>query len=178
MRLITALTAARSREEGKKLRRRWLVVLALAGALVTTAVAAASAATKATPKPPSGAPWIIYNIADEQQVGGALAQVGVGMRAAADYVNKELGGLKGRPIEIDTCNPNLDPAATTACANKAVEANPLLVGGESLLFGQNGQPVIEKAGLPMMLFPAQTQQLASTMNFPLGGGIATAWPIM
>jgi branched-chain amino acid transport system substrate-binding protein len=157
-------------------RSRWVVTLAVAAAIV--AAVATGALARTTVKPPSGQPWIIYNIADEQQVGGALAQVGVGMRAAADYVNKELGGLKGRPIEIDTCNPNLDPAATTACANKAVEANPLLVGGYSLLFGQNAQPVIEKAGLPMMVFPAQTQQLSSASNFPLGGGIATAWPIM
>jgi len=157
-------------------RSRWLAGVALVAVLVATAVTTASATSKV--KKPSGAPWIVYNITDENASGGAPAEYTVGMKAAAAYVNNELGGMKGRPIQIDTCNPNVDPAATLACANTAVSANPILISGYSLLFGQNGQSVIEKAGIPMMMFPAQDQQLNSPLNFPLGGGIATAWPIM
>jgi branched-chain amino acid transport system substrate-binding protein len=41
-------------------------------------------------------------------------------RAAVDYVNGHLGGVAGRPLELDVCETHLTPAGATDCANQMI----------------------------------------------------------
>ena len=83
----------------------------------------------------------------------------IGARAAVEYVNQYLGGIGGRPIKLDVCATNLDPAKATACATqfatddvKAVlAANGGQAGVEFTPLAKQGIPVFLTAGLEASL---------------------------
>jgi branched-chain amino acid transport system substrate-binding protein len=47
--------------------------------------------------------------------------------AAAEYVNAELGGIGGRPIELIPCETQNTPESVLGCAGELIGAEPLLV---------------------------------------------------
>ena len=47
--------------------------------------------------------------------------------AAVEYVNGELGGVGGRPLELVTCSTNGSPESSQACANQLISAGVKVV---------------------------------------------------
>lgn len=84
---------------------------------------------------------------------GSATQPGVttGKVAALDYINNEVGGIDGRPIEIVDCGlDQVVPESTVTCANQFVED-----GVVAAIDGYNGEsaaalPILESAGIPMI----------------------------
>ena len=70
-------------------------------------------------------------------------------RQAATYFNKR-GGLGGHPIEIDYCNDMLQPNQTAACAQKLVSDKVVAVAGGSVVLGDVFDPIVLKAGIPVV----------------------------
>jgi branched-chain amino acid transport system substrate-binding protein len=74
----------------------------------------------------------------------------IGAKAAVEYINTYLGGIGGRPIELEVCATNLDPAKATACVTQfasadviaVVAANPGLAGVEIPPLAEQGIPVV------------------------------------
>jgi branched-chain amino acid transport system substrate-binding protein len=109
-----------------------IVVLAAFGAAGCgsddSSSSSSSGSSGGTDKTPSGKPIVIYDITDTSGAGSisaVLQQFPDAESAAVDHVNKDLGGLDGRPFKLVKCDSKADPAATTACANQAIQDKAL-----------------------------------------------------
>lgn len=169
--------------------------LALAAALVVTAgvsacgsddegsdsteAAATSSSAPAVAKP-TGDPIVLADVSDTTGAGSisaVIAQFPAGAEAAVKYLNEEKGGIGGRPVELFKCDSKTDPAATSSCANAAVQKKAVAKIGLSVLWGDNGIPIAKRAGLPSMNAPVSAQDSAAAeISFPLGGGSGSEWP--
>ncbi|WP_174553627.1 ABC transporter substrate-binding protein [Nocardia arizonensis] len=84
---------------------------------------------------------------------GPATQAGVttGKNAAVDYINNQMGGIKGRPIDVVDCGiDNTSPESTISCANQFVQA-----GVVAAIDGYNAEssaamPILTSAGIPMV----------------------------
>ncbi|MGN2638048.1 ABC transporter substrate-binding protein [Nocardia takedensis] len=99
---------------------------------------------------------------------GPATQAGVttGKNAAVEYINNQIGGIKGRPIEVVDCGiDNTSPESTISCANQFVQA-----GVVAALDGFNAEssaamPILTSAGIPMVgQIPFNTATGALTEN--------------
>jgi branched-chain amino acid transport system substrate-binding protein len=81
--------------------------------------------------------------------------------ATTEYVNRHLGGIGGRPMELVTCEARLEPSIATDCANQMVEE-----GVVAVLVGTTGvsdavwQP-LHDAGLPSFWFAGTAEAMLS-----------------
>lgn len=57
---------------------------------------------------------------------GSFPDIREGAEAAVKEINETLGGVQGRPIELDVCVHGADPNEATNCANEIVDAQPTL----------------------------------------------------
>lgn len=99
---------------------------------------------------------------------GPATQAGVatGQKAAVDYINNQLGGLNGRPIEVVDCGiDQTAPESTIACANQFVQAGVVAAvdgyDSESLA----AVPILTSAKIPLIgQIPFNTATGASADN--------------
>jgi branched-chain amino acid transport system substrate-binding protein len=169
-------------------RKRWLRLLAPIGALALVAAAcgddgggdgggSTDAAVEEGP-PVSGEPvkvGIIYTAGVE---GIDLPDLADGAEVAADYVNTELGGFDGHPVEIVACNDGGDAAENVACAEQFVDEGVIAVGGLSPVWGDNGMAIVGEAGIPSITIPVSNNEFIGENSWPLDGGSAAAFPAL
>jgi len=146
-----------------------------AGTSDTTASGGGASTTAAKP---TGKPIVVYSVTDASGIpfSPALQQFHVAAKAAADYVNEQLGGVDGRPIKVVTCDSKADPAATAACASQAVQDDAVATTGLANLWPDNGLQIVAKAGIPSMNTAAGPQQFISKDSFPISGGSGSEYP--
>jgi ABC-type branched-subunit amino acid transport system substrate-binding protein len=171
---------------------QWMRTCAAAGAIVVLAAfgvagcgddesdssSGSSSSSSSVDKTPKGDPIVLYDITDTTGAGSisaVLQQFPVAEQAAVDHINKDLGGLDGRPFKLVKCDSKADPAATTACANQAVQDKALAKVGLSVLW-DNGNKVFAKAGIASHNAPVTASDAVSPTSFPFGGGAASEWP--
>lgn len=127
-----------------------------------------------------GEPIVIADISDTSGAGSisaVIAQFTEAEKAAVEYINTDLGGIGGRPVELFVCDSKVDPAATASCAQQAIDKGAVAKVGLSVLWGDNGIPLFEKAGIPSMNAPVSAADSTNAkISFPLGGGAGTEWP--
>jgi len=147
-----------------------LGVCAILVALAATGASAGVSTTKADSQS-----YTIYAINDESTPGAGplIREDRVGVQAAVAYINRELHGLNGHTLRVLFCDPHVDPAQTTTCAQQAISAKPLFATGLSLLMGPQGLPLLEKAQIPWVPLPVQPPEFTDPDSFPLGGGSGT-----
>jgi branched-chain amino acid transport system substrate-binding protein len=129
-------------------------------------------------KNPTGKPIVIYDISDTSGAGSisaVLQQFPTAEQAAVDHINKDLGGVGGRPFKLVKCDSKADPAATTACANQAVQDKAVAKVGLSVLW-DNGNKIFSTAGIVSNNAPVTASDSSSPTSFPFGGGAASEWP--
>lgn len=111
--------------------------------------------------------------------GGALEEPAA--EASVAWVNDYLGGVGGRPIQLEVCNNDLDPSKSIDCANQMITdgAVAVITGADST---PTGWEVLHDAGIPVVSFattessfvedPDSTFVLqdpsALTVEFPIG----------
>lgn len=127
---------------------------------------------------PSGQPVILGFVNIEGAPVASIPALRVGAEAALAYVNAELDGLKGRPVDFHTCLTNGSPESSTACANEMVERRVVAVLGGVDLGSAAALPVLTAAGIPYVgmtpLLPSDfTTKGAFTLD-PGGLGIAAS----
>ncbi|MBN9790122.1 hypothetical protein DMP17_16160 [Pseudonocardia sp. TMWB2A] len=156
-----------------------VAVIAAASALAVGLAACSSAATSSSTAKepgsvagPAGDPIVFYDITDATGLGAvsaAISQFTTGELAAQDHINAQ-GGVGGRPIKIVKCDSKADPAATTACAQEAVQNKAVAKLGLSVAWGENGFPVLARAGVPSLNPPVNPQDLQEAGNSYVTGG--------
>ena len=121
------------RAHPRRSRRRYAAV----SAVLVTAVSTASGPATASPAP-------TVKIGFHNMEGGAvsLPELRLGIEAAVQYVNDELGGVDGRPIELVVCNTDGSPESSINCANRFVE--------ESVVLAVQGVDAGADAALPIL----------------------------
>jgi ABC-type branched-subunit amino acid transport system substrate-binding protein len=147
-----------------------LVALVTAGTLVgATAIGAAAK--------PTGDPIKIGVIYTEGVAGTDNPTLLGGAEAAAGYLGTK-DGIGGRPVEIVGCNDKADPAEDVACANKFVDEGVVAVTGLGPTWGDNGLPIIERAGIPFVGLPISNAEFLNPASYPIAGGSAAAFPAL
>ena len=72
-------------------------------------------------------PVLVGLINMENSPAGSFPEARVAIEAAADWVNSELGGINGRPIELVTCITDFSIEKSQSCAQEMVMAGVVAV---------------------------------------------------
>ena len=117
-----------------------------------------------------GEPIVIGMINQENTPAGSYPELTQGVEAAIGFVNEQLGGLDGRPIELEVCNTNFSAEGSTTCGQQFVEDGvPVVMGGIDV-FG-NGIEVLADNDIPFVGgIPVSDQSVRSPNSFQWSGG--------
>jgi hypothetical protein len=78
----------------------------------------------------SGEPLVLGMVNQENTPVGSFPELSAAVQAAVDFVNENLGGVGGRPIEVELCNTNFSAEGSTACGQQFAESGvPAVLGG-------------------------------------------------
>ncbi len=118
-------------------------------------------------------PIRIGMINQEDTPAGSYPELRHAANAAVNFINAELGGVDGRPLELVPCITDFSVESSQACAQELVlEEVVALVGGIDVL-AQGALPVLEQNGLPMVGgIPAGLAEQRSESSFAFSGGTA------
>lgn len=104
----------------------------------------------------SGDPVKVGYINQEQSPTGSFPALTVATEAALNYVNKDLGGANGHPIEWVTCIVDGSPESAQKCGNEMVQEDVVAVLNGINFSGPSAYEVIHSAGIPYVTaFPIQ-----------------------
>ena len=121
---------------------------------------------------PAADPIVIGMINQEDTPLGSFPEVRRAVEGGVEFVNAELGGVGGRPLELHTCITSFDPEQSAACAQEMVAEDVVaLVGGLDVT--SNGSvPVLEDNGIPQLGgIPANLVEQQSDVTFYFSGGV-------
>lgn len=119
----------------------------------------------------TGTPIKIGTINQDTGAAGAFPELTVADRVAFDFINTELGGLEGHPLELVTCDTAFDPNKSLACAQKMVDEEVIAVVGGIDIWG-DGIKVLEDNGIPYVGgIPVSFNAARSPVSFQFSGGI-------
>jgi branched-chain amino acid transport system substrate-binding protein len=80
----------------------------------------------------------------------SLAEIREGVEAGVEYVNAELDGINGRPLELVVCKTDVAPETSVNCANQFVESGVVAVFSAVDIGVDAALPVLEDAGIPII----------------------------
>lgn len=146
------------------------------GGSAATGAAAAAATTAAATTTTTGATSVATPIKvgflNQEKGAAAFPDFGAGARVAAKYVNEELGGVGGRPIELVECLTDGSPESSIDCANQLAEENVVAVL-QGIDFSSDATlPILAEAGIPMVGHTAfGPEQSVSERAFFLGAAL-------
>lgn len=106
---------------------------------------------------------------------GAFPELTAAARAGVRFVNEELGGVDGRPVELLTCDTAFSPEGSTRCAQQLVSQGAVAVTGGIDIWGTS-LPVLEANGIPYIGgIPVSEAELVSPVSFMFSGGMPGAF---
>ncbi|MGW0175015.1 ABC transporter substrate-binding protein [Rhodococcus sp. NPDC003322] len=115
----------------------------------TADVGVAGASTSALPSnPASGDAVKIGFVSTEGGAAVSIPDMREGAEAAVEYLNKNGGGLAGRPIDLVVCKQQEEPTSASACANQFVEQKVSAVLSPGTSQGPVIVPIVLGAGIP------------------------------
>lgn len=121
----------------------------------------------------TGEPLVLGMINQEEAPTGSFPEIRRDAEAAIRYVNEELGGVDGRPLQLEACATAGTPESSQACATRIRARNPVAVLGGIDFNAGSSLPVFESAKIPYVgMTPALGDELASRYAFLLAGGLA------
>ena len=101
---------------------------------------------------------------------GSFPEFSVAMQAATEYVNTELGGLNGRPIEIVLCKSIVSPDDSQRCANE-LSADGVDLAISTINFFGNHYAIYQGSGIPVLaVTPITIADFTSPGVFAIGAG--------
>ncbi|MEM9037937.1 MAG: ABC transporter substrate-binding protein [Actinomycetota bacterium] len=101
---------------------------------------------------------------------GSFPEYSQAVQAAADYINAELGGLGGRPIELEICTMAITPDDSQRCANE-LSAGGVDLAISTLNFFGNHFPIYQGSNIPVIVgSPITIADFTSPGVFSIGAG--------
>ena len=101
---------------------------------------------------------------------GSFPEYTIAMQAAADYVNTELGGLGGRPIELVVCKSVVSPDDSQRCANE-LAADEIELAVSTINFFGNHFAIYKGSDIPVLVVtPVTIADFTSEGAYSIGAG--------
>ncbi|MCZ7536870.1 MAG: ABC transporter substrate-binding protein [Acidimicrobiia bacterium] len=123
-----------------------------------------------SPVKAEGEPIKVGTINQETGATGAYPELTMADRAAVAFINAELAGLDGRPIQLVECDTEFSPAGSQSCAQKMVDEGVVAVVGGIDVFG-TGIDVLEQNGIPFVGgIPISMASVQNPISFQFSGG--------
>jgi branched-chain amino acid transport system substrate-binding protein len=125
----------------------------------------------AEPVEATGEPIRVGHINQEDVPISSFPEVRLGAEAAVAFINAELGGVGGRPIELVECIANFSVEGSQRCAQQMVEAEVVAVIGGLDITSNGSLPVLEQNGIPYVGgIPVNFDEMRSPISFQFSGG--------
>ncbi len=122
-------------------------------------------ATRAT-----GTPIKIGTINQDTGAAAAFPELTVADKVAFEFINTELDGLDGHPLELITCDTRFSPDLSLQCAQQMVDEDVIAVVGGIDIWG-DGIKVLEDNGIPYVGgIPVSFNAARSPVSFQFSGG--------
>lgn len=127
---------------------------------------------------PSGEPIKLGSVLTINNPAWSNENVRLVNEAWENYVNEELGGINGRPLEVTSCDDEGDPGKTVQCTQDLIDDGVVaFVNNSSLAFGPNALAIVEGEGIPSIGgWPISPPEYASDLNFPTTPGASGSYP--
>jgi branched-chain amino acid transport system substrate-binding protein len=123
-----------------------------------------------SPVEATGEPIRIGMINQDTGAVGAFPELTDAAEAAVSFVNTELGGIDGRPLELITCDTGFSPEGSTACAQRLVSQGVVAVTGGIDIWGTSIS-VLESNEVPYIGgIPVSDPEMRSPISFLFSGG--------
>lgn len=118
----------------------------------------------------SGTPIRIGTINQETGATGAFPELTTADKVAVEFINQELGGVDGRPLELITCDTAFDPNLSQSCAQEMVAKKVVAVVGGIDIWG-TGIKTLTDNGIPLVGgIPVSFDSVRSPVAFQFSGG--------
>lgn len=116
-------------------------------------------------------PFVIGMVNQESSPVASYPELSVNVRAGVDFVNAELGGIDGHPLELEVCNTDFSAEGSTACGQRFVGEGVSVVLGGIDVFG-NAIETLDANGIPYVGgIPVTAAASRSPNSFQWSGGI-------
>ena len=123
-----------------------------------------------SPTAATGIPIRIGMINQDTGAAGAFPELTVAAQVAVEFINTELDGVDGRPIELVTCNTNFNPDLSQSCAQEMVSQQVAAVIGGIDIWG-TGITTLQNNGIPYVGgIPVSFDAARSPVSFQFSGG--------
>ena len=120
-------------------------------------------------------PIVIGMINQENSPVGSFPEVRAAAQAAVNWINAELGGVNGRPIEFKTCITSFSVEQSQACAQQLVQDGAVAVISGIDITANGSLPILEQNGIPMIsAVPTTLAELRSSHVVSFSGGTTGA----
>ncbi len=128
-----------------------------------------------SPVEATGDPIRIGMINQDTGAVGAFPELTEAAEAAVAFVNAELGGIEGRPLELITCDTGFSPEGSTSCAQRLVSEGVVAVTGGIDVWGTSIS-VLESNDVPYIGgIPVSDPEMSSPISFLFSGGVPGAF---
>jgi branched-chain amino acid transport system substrate-binding protein len=123
-----------------------------------------------------GQPIRIGMINQENTPLGSFPELRLGAQAAVDFINAELGGVDGRPIELVPCITSFSVEQSQACAQQFAQSDVVAVTGGIDITSNGSIPVLEQNQVPYIGgIPVNLDEMRSPVSFQFSGGTPGAF---
>ncbi|MEL7207962.1 MAG: ABC transporter substrate-binding protein, partial [Actinomycetota bacterium] len=124
---------------------------------------------------PDADPIPVGMINQEDTPLGSFPELRRATEGTVEFINTELGGVGGRPIELHTCIVSFDVEQSQACAQEMVQQDVVALSGGIDVTSNGSIPVFEQNGIPQIGgIPANLVEQRSDVNFYFSGGTTGA----
>jgi branched-chain amino acid transport system substrate-binding protein len=128
------------------------------------------------PEKATGEPIVVGMINQENTPLGSFPELRLGVEAAVELINEELGGVGGRPIELVPCITTFSVEQSQACAQQMVQNGAVAVLGGIDITSNGSIPVLEQNQIPYIGgIPVNFDEMRSPISFQFGGGAPGAF---
>ena len=130
---------------------------------------ATSGATTGSSTAASGEPIKVMTVTTLNANGPTYENISITAKLAADFINAQ-GGINGRPLEVEVCDEQFDPAVAATCARQAVEDGVVSVVGSFTYFAEAIVPVIAESDITWFgaCCPISPSELSDPHSFNIG----------
>jgi branched-chain amino acid transport system substrate-binding protein len=124
----------------------------------------------AEPVRATGTPITVHMLNNETGAASAFPELSLADEAGIEFINRELGGVDGHPIDFVVCDVKFSPEGSQSCAQQAVNDQAVAVLGGIDIFG-TGIPILTDNGVPFVGgIPVAFDAARSPVSFQFGGG--------
>lgn len=121
-------------------------------------------------------PIVVGMINQENSPIGSFPEIRAAVQAAVNWINAELGGVNGRPIELVPCITSFSVEQSQACAQQLVQRGAVAVINGLDITSNGSLPILEQNGIPLVSsLPTTLSELRSPDVVSFSGSVTGAY---